>query len=48
MEGGGNVQLLPEDRKYEIVSWAAGLGLFMILNMVLVLYVSGGGSQQST
>lgn len=37
---GRNVQLPPEDRKYEIVPWAVGLGLFTIFKMVLILYVS--------
>lgn len=34
------MQLPPEDRKYEIVSWAAGLGLFTILKMVLIFFMS--------
>lgn len=34
------MQLPPENRKYEIVYWAVGLGLFTVFKMVLVLYVS--------
>jgi len=46
--GGGNVQLPRENRKYEIVSCAGSLGLFMILKVVLTLYLTGGGRQQRT
>lgn len=34
------MQLPPEDRKYGIVSWAVGFGLFTIFKMVLILFVS--------